>query len=103
MEMTFKDIQDNKPLFEFCRNIWSYKMALESDMRYLFLCSLISADSLVDAKSCEISIDKMNFMLKNIELFDFDDERKKEIVKFLKDGLKIAKRDLKDFKMMNKS
>ena len=98
MEMTFKDIEGNKPLYEFCRKIWSLKIALESNMRYLFLASLISADSLVNAEACEDSIKHINFILKNIDLFDLKVELKKEVVKFLKDGLKIAKRDLSGFK-----
>lgn len=102
MEMTFDDIIGIKPLFEFCKKIWGYKLALESDMRYLFLVSLISSDNLTDEQKCIDSIERINFILNNIELFDLKDNLKKETIKFLKDGLKIAKRDLKEFKKLSK-
>lgn len=94
MEMTFNDIKDNKPLFEFCKKIWGYKKALECDMRYLFLVSLISSDKLINKEECIDSVNRINFILDNIELFDLKDELKEETMKFLNDGLNIIKREL---------
>lgn len=98
MEMTFDDIKNNKPLFEFCEKIWAYKKALECDARYLFLVSLISSDRLLSEGDCVRSLNIINFILDNIDLFDFNEVLKEEVTKFLKDGLKIVKRDLKEIK-----
>lgn len=98
MEMTFDDIKNNKPLFEFCEKIWAYKKALECDARYLFMVTLISSDRLLSKEDCINSLNTINFILDNIDLFDLNEALKKEITKFLKDGLKIVKRDLKEFK-----
>lgn len=98
MEMTLDDIRTNKPLFEFCKKIWCYKKALECDARYLFMVTLISSDRLLSKEDCINSLNTINFILDNIDLFDFNEVLKKEVTKFLKDGLKIVKRDLKEFK-----
>ena len=97
MEMTFDDIKNNKPLFEFCQKIWAYKVALECDKRYLFLVSLISSHNLINEEACIHSIKTINFILDNIDLFDLKEDLKEEIIKFLENGIKIANRDLKMF------
>lgn len=89
-------LKNNQPLTEFCKKICSYKIALESDKKYLFLASLISADSLMDEQSCLNSLNKINFILDNIKLFDLENES--EILKFLKKGIKIIKKDLNKFR-----
>lgn len=89
-------LKNNQPLTEFCKKICSYKIALESDKKYLFLASLISADTLLDEQSCLNSLDKINFILDNIKLFDLENES--EVLKFLKKGVKIIKKDLNKFR-----
>lgn len=89
-------LKGNQPLTEFCKKICSYKIALESDKKYLFLASLISADSLMDEQSCLNSLNKINFILDNIKLFDLENES--EILKFLKKGIKIIKKDLNKYR-----
>lgn len=89
-------LKGNKPLTEFCKKICNYKIALEGDKRYLFLASLISADSLMDEQSCRNSLDKINFILENIKLLDLKNEA--EILKYLKKNIKIVKKDLNKYK-----
>ena len=47
--------------------------------------------------SCEETIEVASFILNNIELFILEDDIKKSVIKYSKDALKIAKRDIKDF------
>ena len=94
MELSFTDIENNKPLYEFCRKIWSYKIALESDKKYLFLASFVGAGIILDKESCLESLDTINFILKNIELFDLGDLLKKEVVSFLTKEKKMMKKEL---------
>jgi hypothetical protein len=71
--------------------------------RYFYLVSLISSDSLVDVESCDLSIEHQKFLIDNINLFDIDDKIRKEVMKYAKKGLLIAKRDRKMFLNYNKS
>ena len=77
-------------------------MLNDEKIRYFYLVSLISSDNLVDAESCEIRIERQEFIVNNIDLMDLDDKLKKEVLKYVKKGLRIAKRDLKLFKNQNK-
>lgn len=77
-------------------------MLNDEKIRYFYLVSLISSDNLVDAESFESSIESQEFIVNNIDLMDLDDKLKKEVLKYVKKGLRIAKRDLKLFKNQNK-
>lgn len=97
-------LENNKPLLNFCSWILRYKMVLENeDTRYLVLASFISADTLVDVQSCRNSIATMNFIMDNMNYLDLNEELKNEVVEYLNKGLKIAKRDLKNFEKENQS
>lgn len=89
-------LKGNKPLTEFCQKICAYKIALESDKKYLFLASLISADTLLDEQSCLNALKKVNFILDNIKLLDLENES--EVLKYLKKGIKIIKKDLNKYR-----
>jgi hypothetical protein len=97
MNVNIEDIKNNKPLFEFCKKILSYKIALECDKRYLFLASLVSADRLINKERCIESMEKIKFLIDNIELFDLNDNIKKDTLSFLNSGLEIVERDLDGF------
>lgn len=97
MNIKFEDITNNKPLFEFCKKILSHKIALECDKRYLFLSSLISPDRLINKERCVESLEKIKFLIDNLELFDLNDDIKKETLNFLNGGIEIIERDLVEF------
>ena len=97
------DIKRNDKLFSFCTRIINISNMLKDEkIRYFYLVALISSDNLVDAESCESSIERQEFIVNNIDLMDLDDKLKKEVLKYVKKGLRIAKRDLKLFKNQNK-
>ena len=89
-------IKNNQPLTEFCKKICSYRIALESDKKYLFLSSLVSADTLLDEQSCLNSLSTINFIVDNIKLLDLTNES--EVLKFLKKEIKIVKKELNKFR-----
>lgn len=93
----FDNLKKNKPLYDFCARVLNYKSGFESELRYLILASFISSDSLIDAQSCEDSIEMMSFVKNNIKLMDLDEKTEKEVLKYMNKGLKIAKRDLKEY------
>ena len=93
-----KKIKENEKLLEFNRKILNINVILNNDnLRYLYMVSLISSDNIIDIASCDKSLESINFILNNIDLFDIDEKIRKEVVKYLKKGLRIIKRDRKTF------
>jgi hypothetical protein len=102
-KLKIKDIEQNQKLLEFCTKVINISTMLNNDeIRYLYLVSLISSDNLVDVESCDNSIEHQKFLIDNIDLFNIDDKIRKEVLKYAKKGLLIAKRDRKMF-LNNKS
>lgn len=100
---TIKKISENPNLVAFCNKILSYNMIFEEEsIRNMFLVSLISADTLVDENSCDETIETATFILNNINLMVLDDDIKKTVIKYMKDAIKIAIRDKKQF-IVNKN
>jgi len=91
-------IDTNEHLNKFITRIYNYSMSFKNDAcRYLILVSLISSDNLVDKKSCEESIECMTFIQNNIDFITTDIKIREEVLKYMKEGIRIAKRDLKRF------
>ena len=79
------------------------KMVLvKEDEMSLYVDGKQCADNLVDVESCDNSIEHQKFLIDNIDLFNIDDKIRKEVLKYAKKGLLIAKRDRKMF-LNNKS
>lgn len=98
IKVLVKKIKENEKLLEFNRKILNINVILNNDnLRYLYMVSLISSDNIIDIASCNKSLESINFILNNIDLFDIDDKVRKEVVKYLKKGLRIIKRDRKTF------
>ena len=93
-----KKISENPNLISFCNKILTYNAIFENETtRCMFLVSLISADSLTDEHACDETIETANFILDHINLMILEDEVRKSIIKYMKDAIKIAKRDKKQF------
>ena len=98
IKVLVKKIKENEKLLEFNRKILNINVILNNDnLRYLYMVSLISSDNIIDIASCDKSLESINFILNNIDLFDIDDKVRKEVVKYLKKGLRIIKRYRKTF------
>ena len=99
-----KFIESNEQLYTYIKRVYNYSFAVNSEQwRYFFLVSLISSDSLIDAESCKKAIEDMTFVKDNIDLITTDEKIKKEVLKYVKDGLKIANRDLKYYENLDNS
>ena len=72
----------------------------EAGMLYYVLGSLISADSLVDAKSCHESLDCLENLKRDFEISSLKDDPK--LKTFLDDAERIIKRDMRDFEKHNR-
>lgn len=98
IKVLVKKIKENEKLLEFNRKILNVNVILNNDnLRYLYMVSLISSDNIIDIASCDKSLESINFILNNIDLFDIDEKIRKEVAKYLKKGLRIIKRDRKTF------
>lgn len=99
-----KFIEENEQLYTYVKRIYNYSFAVNSEQwRYLFLVTLVSSDTLINAESCKKSIESMTFVRNNIDLITTDEKIKKEVLKYVKDGLKIANRDLKYYENLENS
>lgn len=99
-----KFIEENEQLYTYVKRIYNYSFAVNSEQwRYLFLVTLVSSDTLINAESCKKSIESMTFVKNNIDLITTDEKIKKEVLKYVKDGLKIANRDLKYYENLENS
>ena len=95
---TIKKISENPNLVAFCNKILSYNMIFEDEsIRNMFLVSLISADTLIDEHACDDTINICNFILTNMDLMMLEEDVKKSVITYLKKGIRIAKRDKKQF------
>jgi len=72
----------------------------ENGMIWLVLASLISAESCVDIKSCELNIEISEDLIVAINDSDkISEEDKKKFTEYLRNGIdNIIKRDLEEFK-----
>ena len=99
-----KFIEGNEQLYTYVKRLYNYSFAVNSEQwRYLFLVTLVSSDTLINAESCKKSIESMTFVKNNIDLITTDEKIKKEVLKYVKDGLKIANRDLKYYENLENS
>ena len=86
-------LEEHSKLWEYCWKIYKLERALSDDeFRYLYLVSLISSDSMIDVKSTQECLDRIIFLNQNVKII-------KEVIKYTNKGIKIAKRDLKLFKI----
>lgn len=95
-------VQKDEKLLDYVSQLVNYKKILKDEFKYFFFASLISADALLTAKDCEKSIKVMMFIKKHIDYLCDKEEEKKETLRYVNRGLKIAKRDLNEFINNNK-
>lgn len=91
-------VNNNSILWDFCWHLYKLEKILESEeIRYLYLANLISSDVIIDEESAQHSLEELNFIKNNIKYINIDEVSKKKINNFVNKGLKIIKRDLKNF------
>lgn len=93
-----KYVDSNPKIYEFLKKLIGINFILKSDYKYMYLVSMISSDNSYDEKSANESLEELKFLKNNINLLDIDDETYKEVKKYINKGLKIIKRDLKEYK-----
>ena len=71
------------------------KLKDEKNALDLLYVNLISSDSLVDVKSCKLSIDILTGLVAALPFSDVDNKKKWR--KLFLDGIAITERDLKEF------
>ena len=96
-------INENQNLWKFCWSCYKIEQILNNDeFRYFYLVTLISSDTIIDIESANKCIDKLNEIKLVLPYLNITDKIRKETLKYIRKGLKIAKRDLKLFEEENK-
>lgn len=78
-------------------NIEKLQGILSSDLVWLYLGSLISADVLISKEKCVESLEKLNFIKDNIDKLELSEERKNTILTYSIKGIDIVNQDLKEY------
>lgn len=73
-------------------------LVCELGVEYLFLVSLISADTLINEEECIKSRRELDRFNHDLKLSKVSDEKKQELQKFIDDSYKIIERETKYFK-----
>lgn len=73
----------------------------ENGMMYLYLVSLISADTLISVENCDKSIHQLKLIMDNLPSSNIPDDKKSEYLDYCKDGLLICERDKKNLENIN--
>lgn len=89
-------LKENQKLTSFVNKILNYNDILIDDTRYLFLGSMISADSMMTKEDCEEIIELATFINNNIELFILEPEQKEETLKYMYNAIELANNELKE-------
>ena len=71
---------------------------LNSNLKYLFFASLISSDALNSSEDYDKSVDKCNLIIEHVDEISFNngEKGKKETLKYIKNALKILKKEAKE-------
>lgn len=72
-------------------------------LRYLFLVSLISADTLLTEKDCNNSLQVLNFIKDNVNVMNLTDEIKAEVMEYAVKGISIVSTEIEHIKENNDS
>ena len=67
-------------------------------MRYVYLGTLISSDTVFDTESANKSLEKLLFIKENIKYMNLDEELFNDVNEFIGKGIEIVKNDLNNFK-----
>ena len=96
-------LEKHPNIVEWCLRLDKMETLLNNDsMRYLFLVSMISSDTIIDEERANKSLETLTFINDNLKWMKLDEKILRETKKYVNKGLKIVKRDLKDFKKINK-
>lgn len=78
-------------------NIEKLQEILSSDLVWLYLGSLISADVLTSKEKCVESLEKLNFIKNNIDKLELSEEIRNKIIDYSIKGIDIVNQDLKEY------
>ena len=74
------------------------ELILSNDaVRYLYLVSLIGADTLVSKEGCEGSLNVFNLIKDNLHIMNLTDEVKDELIEYVEKGITIVNNELTRF------
>ena len=96
-------VNSHDKLWDYCFKLHQLEQILTNDQfRYFYLVSLISSDNIIDIESAQTSLDQLNFIKDNIFYLNLSDDIHKETMQYVNKGIRIVKRDLKEFRKHEK-
>lgn len=91
-------VEANKPLLKYIHRLFGiYSILSDSEVRYVFLGALISADNNTTKEEVESNLKNVIFIKDNLSLLQFPEELTKSINKFVDKALFILNNNLKIF------
>lgn len=78
-------------------NVEKLQEILSSNLVWLYLGSLISADVLISKEKCIESLEKLNFIKDNIDKLELSEEIRNKIIDYSIKGIDIVNQDLKEY------
>lgn len=92
------DLYSNEKLLNFCKKVIGLNLILNNEeTRYMFLGSLICADSLVDKHAYKENISICNFIKNNIKLMKFNDINDEgKIIRHINETLEILGKEFEE-------
>jgi hypothetical protein len=80
-------------------SLWHIEKILSNvQLRYLYLASLISSDSIYNFETAEKAMEKITFLKRNLHYLDLDDDVLKEAKTYINKGIRIIKKELKEYR-----
>ncbi len=93
-------LQSQPDLFHMVKRLFVlYNILVNNDIRYYYLVSLISSDKVYDVKTGKRAMDELLFIKDNLKYLVLEENIKEEVMKYVRKGIRIVKRDIKDFEI----
>lgn len=93
-------LQSQPDLFHMVKHLYVlYNILVNNDIRYYYLVSLISSDEVYDVKTGKRAMDELLFIKDNLKYLVLEENIKEEVMKYVRKGIRIVKRDIKDFEI----
>lgn len=98
LETVSSFLESHQELRDEIVSLWHIeKMLANVQLRYLYLVSLISSDSIYNFETAEKAMEKIRFLKQNLHYLNLSDDVLKEVKRYINKGMRIIKKELKEY------
>lgn len=90
-------INGNRPLLEYIRRLHDTSRLLNSQLKWMVLGTLISADTIVSHETAKKSLDELAFMRDNYDRLGIDPKDFAKLSELVESGIDICTRDMEHY------